>query len=143
MNHSLPQKSFPSDFFSQHPSGEFFCGHENWHNSFNLQWIFVLFVLKLARLRVSVTVQNFSSVSDFKVKIFEERSAFPHQLPKRKKLTARDNFLFVSSVLQNTILTFQQEVADWKKQEHLLWSGPYISSKRAGPKHTSSTKWDY
>ena len=63
-----------------------------------------------------------------------------HQL-QFKKMTARDDFLFVSSVLRSA-MNFSARGFWLEKQENLFSFGPYIFSKRADPKHTSSTKWD-
>ena len=54
----------------------------------------------------------------------------------------KDRSICIKKIHYETQWTFQREVYDWKKQENLLGFGPYISSKRAGLKHTSSTKWD-
>ena len=63
-----------------------------------------------------------------------------HYLHKKNWWQGTISYSF--QVYYKTQWTFQQEVSDWKKQENLLRSGPYISSKRAGLKYTSCAKWD-
>ena len=62
-----------------------------------------------------------------------------HQLIKKYKKWWQGTISYSFKVYYETQWTFQQEVLTRKKQENLLKSGPYISSKRAGLRHTSST----